>query len=143
MHLFHCLRAESRAAQPGRSRRCSLARAPCETAQAMGAPRSSRQNQQPRPESAAQDWGAKMQMPDFWLDIGVCGKSLSVCFPCVLPQAAMAQRGACRGVMCTALLQLLTCTLVRSHPQAALHLSSLKSVKSIILDGKRSPSVKS
>lgn len=59
MHLLHCLRTESRAAQPGRSRRCSLARAPCETAQAMGAPRSSRQNQQPRPESAAQDWGGK------------------------------------------------------------------------------------
>lgn len=131
MHLFHCLRTESRAAQPGRSRRCSLARAPCETAQAMGAPRSSRQNQQPRPESAARDWGGKDANARLWLDIGVCGKSLSVCFPCLLPQAVMAQRGACRGVMCTALPQPLTCTLARGQPQAALHLSSLKSVKRV------------
>lgn len=70
--LFHCLRAERRVAQPRRSKRHLLSRAPCETQ-----PRwwkdlvSSRQNQQCQLESAPQDWGrwrCKCQTSDWILE---------------------------------------------------------------------------
>lgn len=138
--LLHCRRTGRRVAQPGRSKRHLLSRAPCETQpkwwKDLSAPDKTSISQRVlhRTEEG-KDANAR-----FLAGCWSLWETLFLCFPCLL-QAIEVQCNVYRGVMCTGLLWV---PAVCMWYTAGCALSfTLQSVKSAILNRKTSAPAKS